>query len=152
MQRLGVDHPLVWNPCHLSQYVHSARSYHGLGIYRPTYCACKVDHRTCDPCQGSTADVECYLIFKSNQDQESDISLEHHMFLTIFAFRSVLAFAHLPLVIRAKIAAQVDGHLVVARSSSYLRTGRCLHCGLKQFSAYFLFLSYPSPIIVYPCH
>ena len=88
MQRLGVDHPLVWNPCHLSQYVHSARSYHGLGIYRPTYCAsvCKVDHRTCDPCQGSTADVECYLIFKSNQDQDSDISLEHHMFLTRFAF------------------------------------------------------------------
>ena len=32
MQRLGVDHPLVWNPCHLSQYVHSARSYHGLVI------------------------------------------------------------------------------------------------------------------------
>ena len=32
MQRLGVDHPLVWNPCHPSQYVHSARSYHGLGI------------------------------------------------------------------------------------------------------------------------
>ena len=32
MQRLGVDHQLVWNPCHLSQYVHSARYYHGLGI------------------------------------------------------------------------------------------------------------------------
>ena len=63
---------------------------------RPTYCAsvCKVDHRTCDPCQGSTADVECYLIFKSYRDQDSDTYVEHHLFLTRFAFKSVLAFAH----------------------------------------------------------